>query len=237
MNKKIKFFLYIVAGIFIVLFICSTALTYYFMMEVAGVIQRNSKSQDEIINNTENSVADQKTLIHLSTNAVGVVLLNNAGDKSLSSEQVKNLKFMDDMDQIYEIYKKMNLPSMCESICAESVFKLPENKSDRKMKLVQFFQEEQNRAFDDIEFRLILENTHSITMAFPQPLRDIMRKMDGYERKSQFELFSLSLELQSTLLQYVYYIKNHERAKIEKNIGKIIKLRKKCKTENDRNPK
>ena len=65
MNKKIKFFLYIVAGIFIVLFICSTALTYYFMMEVAGVIQRNSKSQAEIINNTENSVADQKTLIHL----------------------------------------------------------------------------------------------------------------------------------------------------------------------------
>jgi hypothetical protein len=145
----------------------------------------------------------------------------------------KELQFLDDFDKIYSIYEKSDLPALCQIICDASVYKKSDPfQKDRKLKFIEFFNKEQNRAFDDIKFRLHLELIRRTAVVYPRSLRDLLRQMEGFEMKSEFELMEIAARIPIVITEYAFFIKTYKRSKLEKNISKIVQLYKQCTNEN-----
>lgn len=139
--------------------------------------------------------------------------------------------FLNRLEQINSVKNSLQVPPLCEIICKPSLFKV--NKTDPQAPTTQFFsffKNEQNRAFDDFNFRITLERVSSTARIVPDFAINFLLSLDNFDQISEYEKIRLSLIAPTILTRYIAYLDTigKQQKQTEHFLQELSKLQSLC---------
>lgn len=158
-----------------------------------------------------NSVSVQKVSTNEKSKALNIKSNDLGHIKPLITETdslYENLQNMDSLDRIISL-SRQNSPTICQIICAKSTLNKEKLKSEGLEYFKLFFDQEQNRAFEDIEFRLLLEKFALISDLMPKNIRDFALSINKFDQMSSAEKTLFVIEAEIILIKYSLYFNSN----------------------------
>lgn len=201
----------------LVIFLISTALFYFF---IGGFTENRTLLTARMTKN----------------NQISVYAANNVNPQTVKKGNTNVLlqqaEFFDQINKMYEEYQDSHQPSICKIICSESHFLINEKKSKTFAYVKEFYDQEKNRAFEDIKFRLLLEEMHSIARLFPSDILNFVIELESFEHMSEIEKVAFSVKAQAFLVKFSYHLSTIKKTNIETHLAELIQLNQSCNLSN-----
>ena len=130
------------------------------------------------------------------------------------------VQLIDQVDIINSIKNNLNFTPMCELICGPSRFNIDKSSTNEPTEqFLDFFEIEQNRAFDDFNFRLKLERVTAISLMFPAYIRQFIVDLDNLDQLSETQKIWFSLKAEYSLARFAEHLNRANNVNLKKKIA------------------